>query len=279
MTHPDPKPAPDSKPDFKPDSEPESQPGLDAAPQARAATHAGAQPPPGDADPTPSTADEQAAQTASRKLAASRKMLRLTIAFAGFVVGLVIGPYAEELITRSHPGFFGPDNQQVIDDQKANFAHLEAKLKELQHVAGDDPKAQALIEQLKAALREQKALAEKKNELFKETEVQNRVLADRLREQQGTGAAIDFWLKVGESVTLVDPDISFAVLGIYTNDTQIRANLSGQDRRIAVGDPLVFDTSKGKHAVIFRQARRESDARYGFDLVKTDRLASAPEPE
>jgi len=245
----------DQKPERSQPATPEPEAGTDKATDAPASDTAEAR---------------QRAQRKKKVLA--RRGVRLTIAFVSFIAGLIISPYAEELITRTNPGFFGPDNQQVIDEQQANFALLESKLKELQLVAGDDPKAQALIAEVRAGLNEQQALAKKQNELFKETEVQNRVLSDRLRQQTGTGSAVDFWLKVGESVTLIDRDIPFAVLGIYTDDTQIRVNLSGQDRRVAVGDPLVFDTSRGRHAVIFRQAKRGSDGRYGFDLTKTERL-------
>jgi len=255
----------------------ESTPQPEQHTPAPAKAHNKDTPPAAPAD-APASGSDARQRPIREKKARARRVLRLGIAGISFLFGLIASPYAEELIMRTNPGFFGPDNQQVIDEQQANFAHLESKLKELSLVAGDDPKAQALIAELQASLNEQRALANKQNELFKATDIEKQMLADRLREQRGTGAAVDFWIQVGESVTLVDPDISFAVIGLYSSTTDITVNLKGEKQRVSIGDPIVFDTSKGKHAVIFRQARRDSDKRFGFDLTRTDRLETPAQP-
>ncbi len=201
------------------------------------------------------------------KRVAGRKVLQLTIAFLGFAVGVVVGPYAEELITRSNPGFFGPDNQQVIEDQQANFAALEAKLAELRLTAGDDPASKALIGELGALLQEQQNLASKKDELFKATDVAQQTLKEELLRDRGTSGAVDFWIKIGESVILRDPDKALSVTYFWPGSNQIDVNISGEKIRMEVGDAVPVKTAQGEFTLLFRQTRRDSDERFGFDLA------------
>ena len=203
----------------------------------------------------------------SGKRVAGRKVLQLTVAFLGFAVGVVMGPYAEELITRSNPGFFGPDNQQVIEDQQANFAALEAKLAELRLTAGDDPASKALIGELGSLLQEQKNLSAKKDELFKATDVAQQTLKEELLRDRGTSGAVDFWIKIGESVILLDPDKALSVTYFWPGSNQIDVNLSGEKIRMEVGDAIPVKTSQGDFTLLFRQTRRDSDERFGFDLA------------
>lgn len=201
------------------------------------------------------------------KRAAGRKILQLTMAFLGFAVGVVVGPYAEELITRSNPGFFGPDNQQVIEDQQANFAALEAKLAELRLTAGDDPASKALIGELDALLREQKNLTAKKDELFKAADIQQQTLKDELLRDRGTSGAVGFWIKIGESVILRDPDKALSVTYYWSGSHQIDVNISGEKTRMAVGDAIPIKTAQGDFTLLYRQTKRDSDDRFGFDLA------------
>jgi hypothetical protein len=189
------------------------------------------------------------------------------MAFLGFVIGVVVGPYAEELVARSNPGFFGPDNQQVIEDQQANFAALEAKLAELRLTAGDDPAAKALIGELDTLLQEQKDLTAKKDALFKATDIEQQTLKDALLRERGTSGAVDFWIKIGESVILRDPDKAVSVTYFWPGSNQIDVNLSGEKSRMAVGDAIPVQTAQGEYTLIYRQTRRESDERFGFDLA------------
>lgn len=215
--------------------------------------------------PTPSATPVKPAKPDKRLM--GRKVLQLTIAFLGFAVGMVVSPYAEELIIRSNPGFFGPDNQQVIEDQQANFAALEAKLAELRLTAGDDPASKALIGELGTLLQEQKNLSAKKDQLFKATDVAQQTLKEELLRDRGTSGAVDFWIKIGESVILRDPDKAFSVTYFWPGSNQIDVNLSGEKIRMEVGDAIPVKTAQGEFTLLFRQTRRDSDERFGFDLA------------
>jgi hypothetical protein len=208
-----------------------------------------------------------ATPASSGKRVAGRKVLQLTLAFLGFVIGLVMGPYAEELLARANPGFFGPDNQQVIEDQQANFAALEAKLAELRLTAGDDPASKALIGELGTLLQEQKNLTAKKDELFKATDIAQQTLKEELLRERGTSGAIDFWIKIGESVILRDPDKSLSVTYFWSGSNQIDVNISGEKTRMAVGDAIPIKTAQGEFTLLYRQTKRDSDDRFGFDLA------------
>lgn len=217
-------------------------------------------------DPPKENKPDQDAKT-RRPGAARRNMIRWSMALIGFVVGAVSGTYLEELLARANPGFFGPDNQQVIEDQHENFAALEAKLAELKLTASDDPSAGALINELGLLIQEQKNLSEKKDELFKETDIQQQALKAELMRDRGVSGAVDFWIRPGESMILRDPDKALSVLRYWTNADNIDVNLSGEVTRINVGDTLPVKTSQGDFTLIYRHGKRESDGRYGFDLA------------
>jgi hypothetical protein len=200
----------------------------------------------------------------------SRKALRAMIAGVSFAFGLIVGPYAEELLTRANPEFFGPDNQQIIEDQRGNFARLDSKLAELRHANADDPQTQAMIHELAGLIEEQKALAARKDQMFKATDVERQRLGEQLLRRQGSSTAVGFWLKVGESIVLKDPGNVLAIAIAHSNLDAVTVNLSGEQTRMTVGDILRFNTTEGPYAVIYRHAARESDGRYGFDLTKAD---------
>ncbi len=185
----------------------------------------------------------------------------------GFVIGCVAGTYGEELLVRSNPGFFGPDNQQVIDDQHANFAALDAKISELKLASSDDPRTAALVDELSRLVQEQKNLSEKKNDLFKAADITQQSLKQQLLEKRGVSQAVDFWISKDETVLLKDPDIALSVLRFWASDNEIDINLSGEEVRMKLGDTLPVQTREGPMTLIYRHAARESDGRIGFDLV------------
>ena len=230
-----------------------------------------------DAEPANDESQDQdaASKLATKALKQKRKMIRLTIAGVGFLAGSIFGAYVEELLARANPGFFGPDNQKVIDEQTANFANLDAKLKELKLNADKDPKAIALLGELGEMIQEQKNLAARKDEMFKATDIERQMLDDKLLKATETSGTVDFWLKVGESVILVDSDKVFALVNHYTSLGDVNVSLSGQQHRITVGDRLDFETTDGPRVVIFRHVKRESDGRYGFDLARPNELDEA----
>ena len=196
----------------------------------------------------------------------TRRALQIGGACLSFVAGFVLGPYAEELIVRAHPGFFGPDNQAIIEAQQANFAQLEERLAKLKQAVQDGPLAQALLAELGALLTEQQALSGRKDELFQAADASVEAMKAELLEKRGVGQAVDFWVKTGESLVLKDPDKVFSVLKAYSGD-RIDVNLSGERSRLTVGDPLTFETSAGQCTLFFRHGKRESDGRFGFDLT------------
>ena len=208
-----------------------------------------------------------AGNTRGKAAAARRKTLQLAMALLGFVVGCVAGTYGEELLVRANPGFFGPDNQQIIEDQQANFAALEEKLAALKRTAGDDPEAAAMIGELDSLIQQQKALAQRKDDMFKATDVANQALKDQMLQERGTTGAVDFWVGLGESVVLREPGTAVSVIKYWSSTDQADVNLSGQKTRMHVGDTLAVPTSQGEYTLVYRQAKRASDGRLGFDLA------------
>lgn len=206
--------------------------------------------------------------TPPKKTGRSRKLLRATTAFVSFAFGLLVSPYASQLIMSANPEFFGPDNQQVIEDQRSNFAQLDSKLAELRSANADDPQTEAMIDQLAQMIEEQKALAARKDEMFKATDVERQRLSEELLRKQGSSAAVGFWLKPGESIMLKDPTKVLAVAMEHTSKGDVTVNISGEQTRMKVGDTLQVATSGGPYLLIYRHGPRESDGRLGFDLTE-----------
>ena len=199
------------------------------------------------------------------KMKRIRRGLQIAGACLSFAAGFVLGPYAEELLARAHPGFFGPDNQSIIEAQQANFAKLDDKFEKLKQLVPDDGDAQGLMNELGALLTEQQALSARKDELFQAADAGVEAMKAELLEQRGVAGAVDFWVKVGESLVLKDPDKVFSVLKAFSDD-RIDVNLSGERSRLTVGDPLTFQTSAGQCTLFFRHGKRDTDGRFGFDL-------------
>ena len=196
----------------------------------------------------------------------TRKLVEIAGAILSFTAGLVVGPYASELITRSNPGFFGPDNQTIIDEQQANFATLDAKFNELMRTVPKDAKTAGLATELSKLLAKQQALAARKDRLFRAVDNDNQDLKTQLLRKQGLSGAVDFWAKPGESYVLKDRDKVFSVVAVHSHN-RIDVNLSGERKRMNIGDPLEFESSAGKCTVFYRQGKRETDGRVGFDLT------------
>ena len=252
----------------------------DASSEAPASTSRASDDSPGDdasdtpADATPASPTDKSdksddeEQTPSQRRVKLARTLQVLGTFMGFCAGLLLGPYAEELLTRANPGFFGPDNQQIIEDQRANFAALEDKLKALRLQAGDDPAAAAMITELEQLIAEQKRLATRKDEAFKATDIEKQSLSDQLLAAKGHTTAVDFWLAPGESVILKDADTAFTVVTHYTDANDINVALRGVQHRLEVGDVLPITIGGEKFVVIYREGSRASDGRYGFDFAK-----------
>ena len=230
------------------------------------------------AEPTPQSADaEEKNQTNATKnkraLVKRRKGIRVAIGVISFAAGLILGPYVGEMMARATPGFFGPDNQQVIEDQNANFDRLESKLEELKLTAGDDPKTAALIKELREALAEQRALAKRKNEMFKEVDIERQMLRDQLTEVKQGSQSVGFWIGEGESISLKDRTKVFSFRRVNSVNDSIQAVISGQRTPMEVGDVVEVDTAEGKMLILYRHGRRESDGRFGFDVTPADALS------
>ena len=195
-----------------------------------------------------------------------RRILQVAVGCASFLAGFVLGPYAEELITRANPGFFGPNNQSIIDEQQSNFAMLDEKLSQLKQAIPADAGAGELLIELGDLLAKQKELSARKDELFKETDVSSQAMKAELLKERGVSDVVGFWIAIGESVVLKDPDKVFSVARKYS-DTRIDVNLSGERKQLSVGDPLEFQTSAGPCTVFFRHGQRKTDDRFGFDLT------------
>ena len=186
-------------------------------------------------------------------------------ALGSFVAGLVIGPYASELVVRTNPGFFGPGNQSIIDEQQENFSRLEETLAELATMKPGDSGNAELVARLTTLLEEQRTLAEKKDELFKATDIAGQAMKEELLKKKGVAGAVDFFIKPGESMVLRDPNQVFSVLrGLSGN--RVSANLSGTRSQLMIGDAVEFEVGSGPCKVFYRQDDRNGSG-YGFDLV------------
>jgi len=184
----------------------------------------------------------------------------------GFVAGLVLGPYVSQLLVQTNPGFFGPDNQNIIDKQQANFDRLDETLAELDKLQQGGGAGGELVARLTTLMNEQRTLSEQKNELFKTTDTAKQDLKEELLEKHGASGAVDFWVRPGESIVLRERDQVFTVLkGLSVNTAQV--NLSGKQSRMGIGDSLEFEISTGACKLFYRQDNRKTDGLFGFDLI------------
>ncbi|MGI9014215.1 MAG: hypothetical protein ACR2GY_08195 [Phycisphaerales bacterium] len=93
-----------------------------------------------------------------------------------------------------------------------------------------------------------------------------RLKADALNTK-GAASGADFWLGLGESVTIVEPGNTFSLqyVDVYK---QVRINANGEVKVLAVGDSAAYTIEGVTWQVIYKQVPRQSDKRAGFDLAR-----------
>ena len=179
------------------------------------------------------------------------------LAVGGMVVGALIGIVIQVGVEST--GLLGPSVEALIQEQEANFGDLTAQLEELKNQA-DDPDLKDRLSELGALLARQGELQTQSNTELAYLTDQVANLEQQSLDERGFASGADFWLKVGESVSIGDRRHVFGV----TRDwgTAVDVNLNGDKSRLKVGDTASTESC----TVFFKQAIARTDGRVGFDV-------------
>lgn len=180
------------------------------------------------------------------------------LAFGGMIVGALVGIAVQAGVEST--GMLGPSVDSLLARQESNFEALNSRLDTLQ-AETDDP-------ELVQELGEIAALLEAQDELRQQADVELRFLSaqvDSLREQnlaeQGFASGADFWLGIGESVSVGDERHVIGLIRMWSTAADVVLN--GEPSRVQVGGSVSTDDC----TVFLKQAIRVEDNRAGFDVT------------
>ncbi len=199
-----------------------------------------------------------------RTLLTRKNLIGGALALGGMIVGAIVGIAVQVGVEST--GMLGPGVESLLAEQETNFEELNSRLDTLQ-AATDDPELARELGEIVALLERQDELRQKAN--FELEFLGNQVAS--LREQSlaehGFASGADFWLAVGESVSIGDRR---HVIGLTrTWSTAADVVLNGERARLPVGGSISTDDC----IVFLKQAIRSSDSRAGFDVTCGDDAA------
>lgn len=224
----------------------------------------------GDSEPSTLQSQPQTSSPSTGGSAPTKKSTKLRIvALAAALGGIIFGGTVEYFVggALDSTGWFGPTLDNIVNEQKANFDDIRAKLDALNNAAPGSPEAAKLQSELNALLATQEKLTDRTHmELATLHEEVTRLRAQVL-EENGTSSGADFWLLPNESITLSERGFVFSLITVHRGATVIDVNLSGKTHRIKPGDFVEFETADSICKVFYKVAHPREDKRYGFDLV------------
>jgi hypothetical protein len=183
------------------------------------------------------------------------------LALGGMVVGSIVGDGVQASL--QSVGLGGPSVDTLIADQQANFADVDAKLDALRDLSST-PQLKQTVAELSTLMQRQADLTKKANDELRTLAEQSQATKDEQLHKSGMAGGADLWLKPGESVNVGDRNQVLAVVRTPRGYADI--NLSGKQRRLAIGDLVEVQASGRSCKVFFKQAARKTDGRAGFDL-------------
>jgi hypothetical protein len=182
------------------------------------------------------------------------------------VVGALVGTVVN--IGVSATGVLGPGMEELISEQVAGFAKIDAKLESLRAASADPAQAKSIAGELQALIAHQKALAERTAEELRGARAQIEQLQGELLEVRGATRGVDLWLREGEGATIGQKGNVFSVLDLRSGAAIV--NAGGERKSLAPGGAVEFKAGSDTWRVIYKLAERRADRRVGFDVVKVE---------
>ncbi len=182
------------------------------------------------------------------------------------VLGALVGTLVN--IAISQTGVLGPGLDELISDQMAGFAKIDAKLEALRTTT-DPAQARTLTAELETLIDQQRKLTDRANDELRGARQQIEQLQGELLAVRGATSGVDLWLREGEGATIGARGNVFSVLGFRGG--AVIVNAGGERRNLAPGDSVDFTVDDTIYRVIYKLAERRSDRRVGFDVVKVEK--------
>lgn len=183
------------------------------------------------------------------------------------IVGTLFGLAIEAGVDST--GILGPGVDQLIVEQAAGFAQIEAKLEALR--ASTDPaQSKRLAAELEGLVAQQRTYGDRAAEELRGARLEIQRLKDDALAASGASAGADIWLKPGESVTVAGKAgnvFAFKNFSFSGSTGDIQVSASGKSGRLQVGDAMEFPGEGGVWKVFFKQSHDRGDGRMGFDVV------------
>jgi hypothetical protein len=211
------------------------------------------------------SAEQKAAARPEKTGGAKLRTIAVVAALGGMVLGGVVEFFVQGAMEST--GWFGPTLDAVINDQKANFAEIRAKLDALRQAVPGSPEAQKLQAELEKLLSEQEKLAGRTHTELRGFQQEVSRLKEEALEKRGSASGADFWLAPSESVTVRDRGNVFALLDIRYSGGLITVNASGKNSQMKPGDFVEFPTGNSTCKVFYKHGLPREDGRVGFDIV------------
>ena len=197
----------------------------------------------------------------ARTLVTKARMKGAALALGGMIAGSFVGIGVQLGVEST--GLLGPSVESLMAEQKSNFDDVAKRIEALQ-ASSADPETRKSLAELNSLLKRQDELAQQASaELHYLGEQVETFKKQQLADSGYTGGA-DFWLKGGESVNVAGENQVFALLGARSTFADV--NLSGQRKRISVGDALEVQSGDRTCKLFYKQATPRADRRVGFDL-------------
>jgi hypothetical protein len=194
-------------------------------------------------------------------LLSKAKVKGLALALGGMIVGSVVGLGVQFGVQST--GLLGPTVDSLMEEQKANFDDVNARLAAL-NKSSTDPETKKSLAELASLLKRQGELSQHANAELEYLGEQVATFKEQQLAESGHAGGADFWLKGGESVNVAGEDQVFALLGARSTFADI--NLSGTRKRISVGDVVEVQSGDRTCSIFYKQATPRADRRVGFDL-------------
>lgn len=186
---------------------------------------------------------------------------------AAVIVGTLFGLAIEAGVDST--GILGPGVDQLIVEQEAGFANIEAKLEALRK-STDPAESERLAAELERLVSQQRTYGDRAAEELRGARFEIQRLKEDALEAAGAAAGADVWLRPGESITIAGKAgnvFAFNKFSYSGSTGDIQVNISGKNGRMQVGDAAEFPGDGGMWKVIFKQSHDRGDGRLGFDIV------------
>jgi len=197
----------------------------------------------------------------AKTLATKARMKGAALALGGMIVGSIVGIGVQVGVEST--GLLGPSLETLMAEQKSNFDDVAQRIEDLK-ASSSDPETRKSLAELNGLLKRQDELAQQASAELRYLGEQVETFKKQQLADSGYAGGADFWLKGGESVNIAGDNQVFALLGARSNIADI--NLSGQRKRISVGDVLEVQSGDKTCRLFYKQATPRADRRVGFDL-------------